>query len=161
MIYIKVLDNNEVLLGGTVATKEMTAGGWVKYNGTIPQGSKFKMVNGKLKADLTEDKVNKLKELQQAYEASNALDISYLKTIFQADVKSQDTISKVLSVGSVPVGFYWLDKANNQVTMIYADLQGMAGAILLRNQANFDKFQGLKAKVKLAKTQAELDLIVW
>jgi hypothetical protein len=35
MIYIK-LNNKEVTLGGTVATEEMLAIGWVEYNGEIP-----------------------------------------------------------------------------------------------------------------------------
>ena len=104
---------------------------------------------------------SKLHELKIMYNNSNQLDIPYMTTTFQADKASQDLIVSVLSAGSVPKGFFWLDKANNQVAMTYAQLQGLSGAILTRNQANFVKFQGLKAKVKLAKTQADLDLIVW
>ena len=103
----------------------------------------------------------KVSELGIAYNDANELDIAYLNTTFQADKASQDLIVSVLSAGSVPNGFFWLDKTNNQVAMTYAQLQGLSGAILTRNQANFIKFQGLKAKVKLAKTQAELGLIVW
>ena len=104
---------------------------------------------------------SKIQELKIMYNNSNQLDIPYMATTFQADKASQDLIVSVLSAGSVPNGFFWLDKANNQVAMTYAQLQGLSGAILTRNQANFVKFQGLKAKVKLAKTQADLDLIVW
>ena len=103
----------------------------------------------------------KISEIYGAYNKANEADIPYIKTTFQADKASQDLIVSVLSAGSVPTGFFWLDKANNQVAMTYAQLQGLSGAILTRNQANFVKFQGLKAKVKLAKTQAELGLIVW
>ncbi len=106
-------------------------------------------------------KPTKLQDLETAYNKANELDIVYMNTTFQADTKSQDLIVKVLSAGSVPSGFFWIDKANNQVAMTYAQLQGLSGAILTRNQTNFIKFQGLKAKVSLAKTQADLDLIVW
>ena len=103
----------------------------------------------------------KLQELTTAYNNANQLDIPYMNTTFQADKASQDLIVSVLSAGSVPTGFFWLDKANNQVAMTYTQLQGLSGAILVRNQGNFVKFQGLKAKVKLAKTQADLNAIVW
>jgi len=84
-----------------------------------------------------------------------------MSTTFQADKKSQDLIVSVLSAGSVPSGFYWFDKANNQVAMTYADLQGLSGAILARGQVNFTKLQGLKVKVKSIKTQADLDAVIW
>ena len=103
----------------------------------------------------------KLQEIRIAYNNANQLDIAYMATTFQADKASQDLIVSVLSAGSVPTGFFWLDKANNQVAMTYAQLQALSGAILTRNQTNFIKFQGLKAKVALAKKQADLDLIVW
>jgi len=103
----------------------------------------------------------KVSKLGIAYSKANELDIAYLNTTFQADKASQDLIVSVLSAGSVPTGFFWLDKANNQVAMTYAELQGLSGAILARNQTNFIKFQTLKAKVSTAKTQADLDLIVW
>ena len=109
----------------------------------------------------TELKTTKLSVLEIAYTNANELDISYMNTTFQADTKSQDLIVKVLSAGSVPSGFFWIDKANNQVTMTFTQLQGLSGAILTRNQTNFIKFQGLKYQVKLAKTQAALDKIVW
>jgi len=109
----------------------------------------------------TQLRTAKKQEIYGAYNNANQLDIAYMTTTFQADKASQDLIVSVLSAGSVPTGFFWLDKANNQVAMTYAQLQGLSGAILTRNQANFVKFQGLKAKVKLAKTQADLDLIVW
>ena len=103
----------------------------------------------------------KLSELETAYNNANQLDIAYMNTTFQADKASQDLIVSVLSAGSVPTGFFWLDKANNQVPMTYAQLQGLSGAILARNQGNFVKFQGLKAKAKLAKKQIDLNNVFW
>jgi len=110
---------------------------------------------------LDELKVIKVTELYTAYTSANQSDISYLGTTFQADSKSQDMITSVLSVGSVPSGFYWLDIANNKVTMTYTDLQGLAGAILTRGQVAFDKLQGLKAQARAVTDASELDLIGW
>ena len=110
---------------------------------------------------LDELKIAKVNELETVYNNANELDIAYLNSTFQADKVSQDLIVSVLSAGSVPTGFFWLDKANNQVAMTYAELQGLSGAILTRNQANFIKFQGLKTQVNAATTQAALDKIVW
>jgi len=117
--------------------------------------------NTMLLPSISELQTAKVNELGIAYNDANELDIAYMKTTFQADKGSQDLIVSVLSAGSVPTGFFWLDKANNQVPMTYAALQGLSGAILARNQTNFVKFQTLKAKVSTAKTQADLDLIVW
>jgi len=109
----------------------------------------------------TELQTAKLSELYTAYNKANETDIAYMSTTFQADKKSQDLIVSVLSAGSVPSDFYWFDKANDQVAMTYTDLQGLSGAILARGQVNFAKLQGLKAKVKLAKTKAALNKIKW
>jgi len=106
-------------------------------------------------------KTFKLSELHTAYNSANQLDIAYMSTPFQADKDSQNLIVSVLSAGSVPTGFFWLDTANNQVAMTYTDLQGLSGAILARSQINFIKFQSLKGQVNLATTQADLDKIVW
>jgi len=103
----------------------------------------------------------KLNELEVSYNTANQKDIAYMDAVFQADNKSQDTIAKVLSVGVVPDDFYWNDKANNKVSMVYTDLQGLAVEILSRNQISFDKLQTLKAQVNSATTQAELDAIAW
>ena len=105
-------------------------------------------------------KAIKIGELSQSYNTEVELDIAYMNTTFQADDKSQDMLTGVLSVGSVPAGFYWVDVANNKVAMTYADLQGLAGSILTRSQINFDKLQTLKAQVRAATNSSELDLIV-
>jgi len=110
---------------------------------------------------LAELQIAKVSELYASYNKANELDIPYMSTTFQADKSSQDLIVSVLSAGSVPSGFYWFDKANNQVAMTYADLQGLSGAILARGQVNFTKLQGLKVKVKSIKTQADLDAVIW
>ena len=106
-------------------------------------------------------RADKLTEVAQSYSNANQLDIDYMNTTFQADKESQDLIVSVLSAGSVPDGFFWLDSINNKVPMTYTELQGLSGAILVRNQANFIHLQDLKAQVKAATTKAELGAIVW
>jgi len=122
---------------------------------------KLKVNNGVLVIDIAHLITKKLAELKTSYNKANELDITYMSTTFQADKKSQDLIVYVLSAGSVPTGFFWVDKSNAQIPMTFAQLQGLSGAILTRNQVNFVKFQGLKTKAKLATAQAKLDLIVW
>ena len=105
--------------------------------------------------------ISKLSELQTSYTSANQLDIAYMSTTFQADRDSQNMLVSVLSAGNVPDGFFWLDRANNQVVMTYADLQGLSGAILARSQINFIKYQDLKSQVNAAQTVEELELVVW
>jgi len=103
----------------------------------------------------------KLSELQTDYSQANEEDIDYMSTQFQADEDSQNLIVSVLSAGSIPASFFWLDTANNQVAMTYTELQGLSATILARGQVNFVKLQDLKSQVDLATAEADLDLIVW
>ena len=103
----------------------------------------------------------KLSELATSYNNANELDIAYMSTTFQADKKSQDLITGILAGGAVPSGFTWRDKLNADIPMTFTEFQGLSQAIVARGQGNWTKFQGLKAKVKLAKKQADLDLILW
>jgi len=143
----------------------------INFFNPLPDGYTREFVNGAyefveipLPTDaelLARAKDTKLPELQTAYDNANQLDIDYMGTTFQADKKSQDLIVSVLSAGSVPTGFYWIDRLNNQVVMTYTELQGLSGTILTRGQINFTKFQDLKVQISLAATEAELSLIVW
>ena len=112
---------------------------------------------------LNQAKEAKLAEIKSAYETEISADIQYMGTTFQADKKSQDIITKVLAAsgGTLPTGFYWLDSSNNKITMTYDDLQGLANAILLRNQQLFDKYQTLKQQISSATTVDELEVIKW
>ena len=120
-----------------------------------------KWIEGDTTAALDNVKQSKLQELKQAYTDASSEDIAYMNTTFQTDTASQNLIVSVLSAGSVPTGFFWLDTANNQVPMTYAELQGLSGTILVRNQANFIKYQGLKANVAQATTSEAINLIKW
>ena len=98
-------------------------------------------------------------EIQLGYDYANALPIDYMGTTFQADKDSQDLVVSVLSAGAVPDGFYWLDIMNNQVSMTYAELQGLSQALLMRGQINFGTRLALKIATKSAVTVAEVEAI--
>lgn len=50
MVYIKYICDNIVQLGGCEATNQMIKDGWFVYEGEIPAGQNFKLVNGVLEA---------------------------------------------------------------------------------------------------------------
>lgn len=109
---------------------------------------------------LTELQAIKIKEAYNKYTTTIYTDISYLNTTFQADKDSQDLIVSVLSAGSVPAGFYWLDLNNDQVPMTYAEVQGLSAAILARGQVAYSDYQIKKAEILATTTVAELDAVV-
>ena len=54
MIYIRKINEDIVQLGGQVATEAMIQDGWFEYEGTVPQGDHFKLVDGELVAFVPE-----------------------------------------------------------------------------------------------------------
>jgi hypothetical protein len=103
----------------------------------------------------------KITQLTQAYSTAIQQPVQYIGALFQADTSSQQVLTKSLVAGSVPTGFYWLDSDNNKVTMTYAQLQGLAGAMLLQGQLAFDKLQTKKAAVIAATTKTQVEAVVW
>lgn len=100
-------------------------------------------------------------ELTGAYNAEIQKNVAYMGTEFQADDASQVVLTKVLIAGSVPEGFFWLDVHNVQIPMTYAQLQGMAGAILVQGQTAFIKLQQLKSQVRAATTESDAQAVIW
>jgi len=99
--------------------------------------------------ELLQFKINDLiQEAYREYYAKISEDVEYMGTVFQADKKSLELIAQVLSVGSVPDGFYWLDKYNNKVNMSYDQLKGLANIALLRGQQAFDELQNKKREIR-------------
>ena len=98
-----------------------------------------------------------------AYQAAIYAPIAYMGSTFQADSGSQSLMAQVISAsgGSVPAGFAWFDATNNPVAMTFAQLQGLAQAILLRGQPLFVKLQTLKAEIRNANTIGAVTSIVW
>ena len=89
--------------------------------------------------------------------------VSYMGTTFQTDLDSQNTLSKVLVAlpGATPPGFYWVDATNAQVPMTFAQLQGLAGAMMTQGWTAFQKLQTLKASINACTTPAAVDNITW
>jgi len=108
-----------------------------------------------------QSKTDKLNQIDKAYETALDIDIPYMGTTFQANKYSRDLIVSVLSAGSLPAGFFWLDTLNNQVPMIFTELQGLSSAIVNRNQLEFVHRLSLKSQANLATTQVQLDGIIW
>jgi len=159
MIYYKDTNNKPFVFEDNV-TDEIITKVEATHNTTLTKITKEEF--NVIKAPTFEQlQSKKLSEIKSSYLQANQQDIAYMDTTFQADSKSQALIVSVLSAGSVPDGFYWLDIDNNQVSMSYADLQGLSGIILERSQSNFTKLQDLKKQVKDATTQDDLDSIVW
>ena len=103
----------------------------------------------------------KLASLTQAYSTAIQQPVAYTGHTFQADTASQQVLTASLSAGAVPAGFGWLDINNVKVAMTYADLQGLAGAMLAQGYTAFVRLQERKAAVRAATTVEAVDLVIW
>lgn len=108
--------------------------------------------------------------LRQSYNIANASNISFttaagVTDTYQADPGSvgmlQQTLSGFRSAGKVPNGFYWRSATNQNNPFTYADLEGLAAALVNHGWANFQKLQALKVQVQDATTVADVQKVVW
>ena len=111
---------------------------------------------------LAQAQADQVKTVTATYSAAIQAPVSYMATTFQADAGSQATLNKVLTVanGTVPAGFYWVDAANNQVAMTFAQLQGLASAMWAQGWTAFQELQTKKAAIAAATTIAAVQAIV-
>lgn len=116
-----------------------------------------------LPPDVWSHKYKQLAIIEDAYADANVAPIGYMGTTFQADANSQALIAAVLTAsgGALPADFAWFDSNNQPVPMSFAQLQGLAGAILLRGQPLFVKKQMLKAAIRDAADIPTVEAIVW
>lgn len=117
--------------------------------------------NATAAAALAAAKSAQIATLGAAYNTAIQQPVSYMSTTFQADSTSQQTLTRCLVSGSVPTGFYWLDANNVQVPMTFAQLQGLASAMLVQGQAAFTRLQTRKASVNGATTVSAVQAVVW
>lgn len=110
---------------------------------------------------LSELQADQIARIEAAYQAAIQAPVSYMATLFQADEASQSILARCLSAGAVPAGFFWLDAQNNQVSMSYTQLQGLAAAMLAQGQEAFAKKTQLKEQVRAATTRAAVEAVVW
>ena len=75
---------------------------------------------------------------------------------FQADPVSYNSLVSVLSVGSLPPGFYWVDASNQRVTVDFAFLSSLASAIAAERFVRFNAYQDRKERIRNATSIPEL-----
>lgn len=105
-------------------------------------------------------------EIEAAYEVASQLPVTFttaggVTAVFQADKGSQDILMTTLAglPGVTPPGFWWLSSDNVQVPFTYADLKGLAGAMLMQGWAAFQAKQTRKAALRVADTIEAVDAI--
>lgn len=74
-IYIKEIGNNNVLIGGTVATDEMITDGWSLYDGEVPMGMELELKDGVLIAVVSDQVVEVCK--RKIYDLLDAIAQQY------------------------------------------------------------------------------------
>ena len=111
-------------------------------------------------------KSSKKQELETDYNTKSQEPIEYQldsthNYTFQADSKSQDILTKVIT--SAPTGFEidWLDINNSPVHLTLDKLKKLAGLILTRSQELFAKKITLKKQVDAVTSADELENIKW
>ena len=142
-----------------------TGGKYILEDGTVLNLTKEDLDNLVNKYEFKELVLNKRQEIESKYKEIIEQPIKYTVSDteynFQADLKSQDTLTKVISAAPDNYELDWLDVDNKFVHLTLADLKGIAGTILERSQKAFMKKTLLKAKVKEASSKEELDKIIW
>lgn len=130
----------------------------------------WSLVNGALVASLGAAQGAQIIALTASYNAANAAPISFITAAsvaktYQADPASLANLTYTLlgfqKTGAVPSGFYWQSADNTQVLFTYADLQGLAEALTIRGNTNFQKLQTLKTSVRAATTVDAVQAIIW
>ncbi len=84
---------------------------------------------------------------------------------YQADPGSvanlQASLAGFAAAQATPAGFYWVAADNTQVPFTYADLQGLAAAMLAQGWTAFQHLQTQKAAVNAATTLAAVQAVTW
>ncbi len=108
--------------------------------------------------------------LTAAYQAAIAQPVSYTSAggvtqTYQADAGSVSNLKDAelgcRKAGATPSGFYWVAADNTQVPFSYADLLGLAAAMIAPGIAAFQHLQAQKAAVRAALTVAAVQVITW
>ena len=76
--------------------------------------------------------------------------------IFQADPSSYNSLTSVLSVGSLPPGFYWVDASNQRVPVDFVFLSSLASTIAAERFVRFNAYQDRKERIRNATSIPEL-----
>jgi hypothetical protein len=109
------------------------------------------------------DEVREIKrlELRAAYEIVITSPIAHNSITWAAGKEDQSLLVACLSAGAVPEGMYWRDLAGAAHPMTFADLQALAGAILMRGLVADSNLQSKLQAVASASTLADVSQITW
>lgn len=108
--------------------------------------------------------------LESAYAAAASAPVSVttagkVTASFQADAGSvanvQATLLGLSATQATPTGFFWVAADNSQVPFTYADIQGLAAAMLAQGWASFKRLQVAKAAVRAATTVAAVQAVTF
>lgn len=100
MIYIKRINGDIVQIGGEVATTQMFKDGWFAYEGPIPRGPHFKLVNGVL-----ENYEPELSSLSQLAIYKEYLDKTDHKMLPGYEPKDDENLDDVIAKRSIARAF--------------------------------------------------------
>jgi len=140
----------------------LTVPGWTVVDGALVAPSSAFL--------LAQAKALQLGVLSAAYGAAIQADVSYttkagVTKTFQADGGSvsnlQNAILGLQAAGATPSGFYWLSADNTQVPFTYADLQGLAAAMMAQGWTAFQHLQAQKAAVAAAASVSAVQAVSW
>lgn len=108
--------------------------------------------------------------IDAAYTAAIAQPVSFttagaVTKTFDADTQSaatlQSTLAGLSALQTVPSGFFWLSHDNTPVPFTYADLQGLAAAMLTQGWVAFQNRTVKKAAIRAATTIADVITITF
>lgn len=148
----------------TYAPQQQADGSWAYVLGVRA------LTAEELAANLATAKAAKVSELTVAYVAACAQPVTFTTSAqvtktFQADAGSvavlQQTLAGLSGAQATPPGFWWLSEDNAQVPFIFADLQGLAAAMLDQGWEAFQTLQARKAAVRDAVTVAAVAAVKW
>lgn len=158
---------SSAILGVTATQWANQSGDWWVVNGALTQTDPNAPTVAQL---LAQAQTAQIVTLTQAYKSAIQQPVSYtskggITKTYQADPPSvsnlQNTLLGLQSVAATPSGFYWMSADNTQVPFTFADLQGVAAALLAQGWAAFQKLQNLKTEVLAATSVSAVQAIVW
>jgi hypothetical protein len=86
--------------------------------------------------------------------------VAFNGATYQCDPQSWDALSKIISIGSLPTNFYWVDADNNKVSFSMSDLQALGGVMSRERFTVFNRLQTRKSEIRAATTEDELLSVV-
>ena len=116
MVYIKRIFENVVQLAGQEVTPQMIKEGWFAYDGEIPPGENFKLVNGVLEAYTPE--ISPLLQLELYKRFLNDTDFKLLPGYDPKEGESIDDLISERKIAREFIRSYQRDVANTLTNLL-------------------------------------------